>query len=88
MLSDVVIVGKIGERKGALRYIIYESKKNCYTDDEMVTSKIPCLYWTRTEVNIFNKLPKGTFVMCRGRIEYDDTLGGLYLLLENVITPK
>jgi len=85
MISDIVFSGYLGEKEGIVRYVLCESKKNCF-DDQTKISKIPTIYWSRNDRNLLFKLKKGDYVVVKGRLEYLDEVG-LVVLVELIQHP-
>ena len=85
MISDVVITGYLtnfNNKDKRFRNIEYRSSDAISNVDHFF--EIPLLHWTREENNVLTSLKRGTFVVIRGRIEYDESFG-LYILVENII---
>lgn len=84
MISTVTILGQAGDLiKGYddFRYIELETHEAF--DENTYVSKIPVLYWDRSNSNPFLNIPNGHFVIIAGRIEAHPKIG-LYILAEQI----
>lgn len=73
MTAVVTIVAEVGEKVGKnhARYVLLNRiDKN----GQLITDKIPVIYWCRTDANYFMTIETGTCVVIKGRLEYDADL--------------
>lgn len=84
MISTITLLGQAGDLvKGftKFRYVNIESREPF--DENSFYSKIPVMYWDRTDSNPFLKIPNGHLVVIFGRLESHPDIG-LYVLAEQV----
>lgn len=84
MISDIVLTGRlkniISKNK---KFRIIETTSEDVLNGKTIVSEIPILFWTREENNLLNRIPDDTFVIIRGRLESNKSIG-LYVLVEHV----
>lgn len=95
MISTVSLLGQAGdliEGFEQFRYIHIESREAF--NEESFFSKIPVMYWDRSDNNPLLNVPNGHFMVIFGRLEAHPQLG-LYVLVEqmrhfpaNIFAPK
>ena len=84
MISTITLLGQASdliEGFDTFRYIDIESREPF--DENSYYSKIPVMYWDRSNSNPLLKVPNGHFVVIFGRLESHPKLG-LYLLVEQM----
>lgn len=84
MISTITILGQAAdliEGYEQFRYLEVESREP--VDEQSFYSKIPVMYWDRSNANPLLKVPKGHFVVISGRLEQHSQLG-LYVLVEQM----
>ena len=84
MISTVSLLGQAGEQiieHPEFRIVHIESREP-FNEDSFF-SKIPVMYWDRSQNNPLLKIPNGHFVVVFGRLESHPELG-LYVLVEQM----
>lgn len=84
MISTITLLGQASdliEGFDTFRYIDIESREPF--DENSYYSKIPVMYWDRSNSNPLLKVPNGHFVVIFGRLESHPELG-LYVLVEQM----
>ena len=84
MISTITLLGQASdliEGFDTFRYIDIESREPF--DENSYYSKIPVMYWDRSNSNPLLKVPNGHFVVIFGRLESHPKLG-LYVLVEQM----
>jgi len=84
MISTITLLGQASdliEGFDTFRYIDIESREPF--DENSYYSKIPVMYWDRSNSNPLLNVPNGHFVVIFGRLESHPKLG-LYVLVEQM----
>lgn len=84
MISDVCVIGRVGEIVSPnLRMV--EVERVAPINGRFVVDQIPCRYWTKKDGNYFMKMLEGSYVAIKGRLEKDGEMG-IIVIVEELIT--